>query len=161
MWTRAQGGKDLYCLHDPHISALPPPGKDRSNQTSRSLLVRTPASSNPSTIAVSTLNEYAKTPSEYQSRDERIICATNNYRTTLLASYAAHSDLGTGGLYGADTNVRGTINRGITPGPRLFVVTKTITSSNGYAFRQDDQLGGTTVPHMYDSATASMASELL
>lgn len=102
------------------------------------------------------LHSYKETPALNQMRDEslieRTIRAVNHCRTALLAGYTTYRDLGTEGLRDADVNVRDAINRGLTPGPRLIVATETITSSGGYAIRQENHLGGTVVPRISDVA---------
>lgn len=69
-----------------------------------------------------------------------------------MAGYTTYRDLGTEGLGSADVNFRDAVNRGIIPGPRLFVATECIASSGGYAIRQENELGGTRVPRLSDPA---------
>ena len=102
------------------------------------------------------LHSYSETPSLNQERDEslveRIIRATNHLRTALLAGYTTYRDLGTEGASDADIGIRDAVNRGLIPGPRLFVATEPIASSGGYEIRQENRLGGTTVPRISDPA---------
>lgn len=105
------------------------------------------------------LHPHSETPSLNQMRDEssveRIIRATSHCRAALLAGYTTYRDLGTEGLGDADVHLRDSINRGIIPGPRLFVATEAIASSGGYEIRQengDGMAGGTTVPRISDYA---------
>jgi imidazolonepropionase-like amidohydrolase len=102
------------------------------------------------------LHAYSETSSLNQMRDEsfveRIVRATNHCRAALLAGYTTYRDLGTEGLGSADTNFRDTINRGIIPGPRLFVATEAIASSGGYEIRQENTIAGTSVPRISDPA---------
>jgi imidazolonepropionase-like amidohydrolase len=104
------------------------------------------------------LHAFSETPSINQMRDEnfaeRVIRAVNHCRKALLAGYTSYRDLGTEGLQDADVNVRDAVNRGLTPGPRLFVATEAIASSGGYAIRQENRLPGvgTTVPSISDVA---------
>ncbi|KAL1969666.1 hypothetical protein VTN77DRAFT_8219 [Rasamsonia byssochlamydoides] len=104
------------------------------------------------------LHAYSETPALNQMRDEslveRVIRAVNHCRDALLAGYTTYRDLGTEGLQDADVNVRDAVNRGLTPGPRLFVATETIASSGGYAIRQENHLPGvgTSVPSISDVA---------
>ncbi|KAF2673360.1 amidohydrolase [Microthyrium microscopicum] len=103
------------------------------------------------------LHPYSDTPSMYQMRDEsmveRILRATNHCRAALLAGYTTYRDLGTEGLEDADVAFRNAVNRGIVPGPRLFVATECITSSAGYEVRQENaRPGGTMIPRISDPA---------
>lgn len=102
------------------------------------------------------LHAYSETPSINQERDEsfveRILRATNHCRSALMAGYTTYRDLGTEGLGSADVNFRDAVNRGIIPGPRLFVATECIASSGGYALRQENEIGGTRVPRLSDPA---------
>ncbi|KAE8451756.1 hypothetical protein EG329_003213 [Mollisiaceae sp. DMI_Dod_QoI] len=100
---------------------------------------------------------HPETPSLNQERDEsfveRIVRATNHVKVALDAGYTTYRDLGTEGLKDADVHFRDTINRGIIPGPRMFVATECITSSGGYEIRQENGMpGGTTVPRISDPA---------
>lgn len=103
------------------------------------------------------LHPYSDTPAINQIRDEssveRIIRATNHCRAALLAGYTTYRDLGTEGLGDADVHLRDTINRGLMPGPRLFVATEAIASGGGYEIRQENgsgMAGGTTAPRISD-----------
>jgi imidazolonepropionase-like amidohydrolase len=103
------------------------------------------------------LHAYSETPSLNQERDEsfveRIVRATNHAKTALEAGYTTYRDLGTEGLRDADVHFRDTINRGIIPGPRMFVATECIASSGGYEIRQENGMsGGTSVPRLSDTA---------
>ncbi|RDW80219.1 hypothetical protein BP6252_04857 [Coleophoma cylindrospora] len=103
------------------------------------------------------LHEYSETPSLYQMRDEslveRVVRATNHAKAALKAGYTTYRDLGTEGLRDADVHFRNTINRGIIPGPRMFVATECIASSGGYEIRQENGMPGeTTVPRISDPA---------
>ena len=100
------------------------------------------------------LHPYAETPSLNQMRDEslveRIVRATNHCRAALKAGYTTYRDLGTEGASDADIGIRDAINRGLIPGPRLFVATEALASSGSYAIRQENRLGGTGVPRISD-----------
>ncbi|KAI1761597.1 amidohydrolase [Hypoxylon sp. FL1150] len=104
------------------------------------------------------LHPYSDVSSLNQMRDEsfveRIVRATNHVKAALMAGYTTYRDLGTEGLRDADASFRDTINRGIIPGPRLFVATECIASSGGYAIRQENGLPGvgTTPPRISDPA---------
>jgi imidazolonepropionase-like amidohydrolase len=101
------------------------------------------------------LHAYTETPSLNQMRDEsfveRIVRATNHVRKALMAGYTTYRDLGTEGMEDADASFRDTINRGIIPGPRLFVATQILASSGGYEIRQENT-GKTVVPLISDAA---------
>ncbi|KAF1344451.1 hypothetical protein BDV97DRAFT_267369, partial [Delphinella strobiligena] len=100
------------------------------------------------------LHEYATTSSINQERDEsiveRIIRATLNCKRGLRVGDTTYRDLGTEGAFSADVGWRDAVNRGLIPGPRLFVATEALASSGGYEIRQENALGGTTVPRLSD-----------
>ncbi|KAJ9161774.1 Amidohydrolase [Coniochaeta hoffmannii] len=105
------------------------------------------------------LHSYKETPALHQMRDEslveRVVRATNHVRAALMAGYTTYRDLGTEGLRDADVHFRDTINRGIIPGPRLFVATECIASSGGYEVRMENTLpggAGATAPRISDPA---------
>ncbi|KAI1269926.1 hypothetical protein F5Y18DRAFT_372021 [Xylariaceae sp. FL1019] len=104
------------------------------------------------------LHAYSETPAIYQMRDEsvveRVVRATNHAADALQAGYTTYRDLGTEGLRDADVSFRDTINRGIIPGPRMFVATECIASSSGYEIRQENNLPGMgpTAPRISDPA---------
>lgn len=107
------------------------------------------------------LHPYTEVSSLNQMRDEsaveRIVRATNHARAALDAGYTTYRDLGTEGLRDADASFRDTINRGLTPGPRMFVATECIASSGGYEIRQENRsslgcCGGTNVARISDPA---------
>jgi imidazolonepropionase-like amidohydrolase len=75
-----------------------------------------------------------------QSPIERTVRATNHARAALLAGYTTYRDLGTEALGSADASLRDCINRGLTPGPRLFVATEALASSGGYEVRSENRL---------------------
>ena len=92
------------------------------------------------------LHPYSQTPALSQIRDEsapeRIVRSIRHLRSALLAGYTTYRDLGTEGLGDADVGVRDAVNRGLTPGPRLFVATEALASSGGYEARIENRLGG-------------------
>lgn len=100
------------------------------------------------------LHSYEETPSLNQVRDEslpeRILRAGNHLRAALKAGYTTYRDLGSEGLGSLDTGVRDAVNRGIIPGPRLFVATEILASSSGYEARIEGGSQGTIVPRMSD-----------
>lgn len=52
----------------------------------------------------------------------------------------------------ADCNVRDAINRGLIPGPRLFVATRVLASTAAYEPRTENHIGGTCLPAGCDAA---------
>ncbi|WWC69637.1 uncharacterized protein I206_103580 [Kwoniella pini CBS 10737] len=102
------------------------------------------------------LHAYSENPSVNQKRDEsfveRIIRATNHCRIALLAGYTTYRDLGSESMQEADANVRDAINRGLMPGPRLFVATRVIASTLAYEPRTENHIGGTCLPAGCDAA---------
>ncbi|OCF40169.1 hypothetical protein I317_05993 [Kwoniella heveanensis CBS 569] len=102
------------------------------------------------------LHAYNETPSVVQKRDEsfveRIVRAVNHCRLGLMAGYTTYRDLGSESMQEADVNIRDAINRGLTPGPRLFVATRVIASTAAYELRTENHIGGTCLPAGADSA---------
>ncbi len=104
------------------------------------------------------LHPYAETASLHQMRDEsvveRVLRAANHARAALAAGYTTYRDLGTEGLGDADAHLRDAVNRGLVPGPRLFVATECIASSAGYELRRENGRPGTglAVPRISDPA---------
>lgn len=98
------------------------------------------------------LHPYSETSSLHQMRDEsqveRVVRATNHVRAALMAGYTTYRDLGTEGLGDADVHFRDAVNRGLVPGPRLFVATECIASSGGYEVRTENG----TAPRISDPA---------
>lgn len=89
-----------------------------------------------------------------QMRDEsiveRTIRATNHVRRALLSGYTTYRDLGTEGMASFDTNVRDAINRGLIPGPRLFVATECLASTGSYQLRLENTANGASGPRISD-----------
>ncbi|KAI1381200.1 amidohydrolase [Hypoxylon crocopeplum] len=104
------------------------------------------------------LHPYSDVAALNQMRDEsfveRVVRATNHAKAALQAGYTTYRDLGTEGLRDADIGFRDTINRGLIPGPRMFVATECVASSGGYEIRQENGLPGvgTAVPRISDPA---------
>ena len=88
------------------------------------------------------LHSYASAASQVQEAQEspveRILRATNNLRTALKAGFTTYRELGTEGCFTADIDVRNAVNRGIIPGPRLFVVGEAIAATGEYAVRSEN-----------------------
>lgn len=51
----------------------------------------------------------------------------------------------------ADTNVRDAVNRGLIPGPRLFVATRPLAGTGGYEVHTENELGGSCCPRVADA----------
>ncbi|KAF9871548.1 amidohydrolase [Colletotrichum karsti] len=88
------------------------------------------------------LHSYDEASSTIQERDEsvveRIVRATNHLRLALLSGYTTYRDLGTEGLRSFDANLRDCVNRGLLPGPRLFVATECLASTGSYEIRHEN-----------------------
>ena len=82
------------------------------------------------------LHPYDETPWNDQVLREslalRIARATNHARATLMAGFTALRDLGTEGAGYADVGLKEAIDKGIIPGPRLFVTTRAIVATGSY-----------------------------
>lgn len=82
---------------------------------------------------------------------ERTVRATNHVRSALLSGYTTYRDLGTEAMENFDANLRDTINRGLIPGPRLFVATHAIASSSSYDIRSENRQNGLALPKSADA----------
>ncbi|HET7569877.1 MAG TPA: amidohydrolase family protein [Gammaproteobacteria bacterium] len=81
----------------------------------------------------------------------RTIEAVNHVRATLMAGFTVLRDLGTEGAGFADVSVQQAINKGLIPGPRLFVATRATVASycygpGPYGFRNDLDLPQGGIP---------------
>lgn len=65
----------------------------------------------------------------------RAIRATANVRAALLNGFTAMRDLETEGAMYADVDVKTAINRGVIPGPRMFVATRSFAPTGMYPLR--------------------------
>lgn len=83
---------------------------------------------------------------------ERTVRATNHVRHALLSGYTTYRDLGTEAMENFDANLRDCVNRGLLPGPRLFVATHPVASTAGYEVRSENRQGGLTLPPSSDAA---------
>ncbi|KAH8885272.1 hypothetical protein GQ53DRAFT_660031 [Thozetella sp. PMI_491] len=96
------------------------------------------------------LHSYDEANALQQKRDEsmteRIVRGVNHCRTALMAGYTTYRDLGSEGMQESDANLRDTIARGLTPGPRLFVATKVLASTGSYEPRTENSGGGHCLP---------------
>lgn len=90
-----------------------------------------------------------------QERDEsiveRTVRATNHVREALLAGYTTYRDLGTEAMDNFDANFRDCINRGIIPGPRLFIATHALASTSSYEIRSENRQDGHVLPRLSDT----------
>ncbi len=81
------------------------------------------------------------TPADYdeqllkESIPYRAIRATVNVRTALMNGFTAMRDLETEGAMYADVDVKTAINRGVIPGPRMFVATRSFAPTGMYPLR--------------------------
>lgn len=98
---------------------------------------------------------YSERSSTEQMRDEsiveRTVRATNHVRAALLSGYTTYRDLGTEAMENFDANLRDAINRGLIPGPRLFVATHAIASSSSYEIRSENRMNGLVLPKASDA----------
>ncbi|EXJ83386.1 hypothetical protein A1O1_07008 [Capronia coronata CBS 617.96] len=96
------------------------------------------------------LHSYDEAGALVQKRDEsmteRVVRGVNHCRTALLAGYTTYRDLGSEGMQECDANLRDTIARGLTPGPRLFVATKVLASTGSFEPRTENSGGGHCLP---------------
>jgi imidazolonepropionase-like amidohydrolase len=65
----------------------------------------------------------------------RVARATVHARDTLMAGFTTIRDLGTEGAGYADVGIKQAIDRGIVPGPRMFVATRAIVATGSYGPR--------------------------
>ena len=96
------------------------------------------------------LHSYDEADNAKQKRDEsfveRVIRAINHCKIALMSGYTTYRDLGSEGMQEADANIRDSINRGLTIGPRLFVATKVLASITGIKTHTENSIGGTKIP---------------
>jgi imidazolonepropionase-like amidohydrolase len=72
----------------------------------------------------------------------RVIAAANHARSTLEAGFTTLRDLGTEGAGNSDVSLKKAIDTGLTPGPRLHVVTRAIVATGAYGpARRDYAIG--------------------
>lgn len=83
---------------------------------------------------------------------ERTVRATNHVREALLSGYTTYRDLGTEAMENFDANLRDCINRGLIPGPRLFVATHALASTSSYEIRSENRQNGLVLPRSSDAA---------
>jgi imidazolonepropionase-like amidohydrolase len=81
----------------------------------------------------------------------RTVGAVKHARDTLMAGYTALRDLGTEGAGYADVDVQRAIDKGLIPGPHLFVATRATVAAHCYGpgplgFREDMDLPQGAIP---------------
>lgn len=87
---------------------------------------------------------------------ERILRASSAARAALLSGFTTYRDLGTEALGPADAQLRDAINRGLVPGPRMFVATDALASSGSYEIRRENKsLFGPAGPNDSSSSSGS------
>jgi len=67
-----------------------------------------------------------------ESQALRVVRATVHAQRTLLAGFTSARDLGSEGVGYADVGLKQAIEQGITPGPRLLVVTRALVATGSY-----------------------------
>lgn len=67
-----------------------------------------------------------------ESISERVVRATVHAKNTLMAGFTTIRDLGSEGAEYADVGVKRSIEKGIIPGPRMFVAGKAIVATGSY-----------------------------
>jgi imidazolonepropionase-like amidohydrolase len=82
---------------------------------------------------------------------ERVVRATHHVRDALLAGFTTYRDLGSEGMQSFDANLRDCINRGLLPGPRLFVATHALASTGSYDIRTENASNGVKGPQISDA----------
>ncbi|KUI57655.1 hypothetical protein VP1G_04968 [Cytospora mali] len=87
----------------------------------------------------------------------RTVRATNHVREALLAGYTTYRDLGTEAMENFDANLRDCINRGLIPGPRLFVATHALASTSSYEVRSENRQNGHALPRLSDAGDGPWA----
>ena len=90
-----------------------------------------------------------------QMRDEsvveRVVRATNHLRCALLSGFTTYRDLGSEGMESHDARLRDCVNRGLVPGPRLFVATDALAGTGGYEARTENAAGGVRLPKISEA----------
>lgn len=81
---------------------------------------------------------------------ERTVRAVNHLRIALLSGYTTYRDLGTEGLSSHDASLRDAVNRGLTPGPRLFVATSCLATTGSYEIRTENYANSMKPPPICD-----------
>ena len=72
-----------------------------------------------------------------ESRVERVVRAVNHAKATLMAGFTMVRDLGTEGAGYDDVGLKQSINKGLTPGPRMIVAGRAIVATGSYGPKSD------------------------
>ena len=67
-----------------------------------------------------------------ESRAERVARAVNHAEATLMAGFTTVRDLGTEGAAWDDAGLKNAIEKGVVPGPRMIIATKSIVATGTY-----------------------------
>ena len=67
-----------------------------------------------------------------ESRSERTVRAVNHAKATLMAGFTTVRDLGTEGAMYDDVGLKESIDKGLTPGPRMIISTRAIVTTGSY-----------------------------
>jgi len=67
-----------------------------------------------------------------ESRSERTVRAVNHAKATLMAGFTTVRDLGTEGAMYDDAGLKESIDKGLTPGPRMIIATRAIVTTGSY-----------------------------
>lgn len=81
-----------------------------------------------------------------ESAPYRALRATNSCRIALQNGFTTLRDLGTEGAGYADVDIKKAINKGVIPGPRMFVSTLAINTTGHYPLRESDYAWELTMP---------------
>lgn len=96
------------------------------------------------------LHPYDETPWDDQVMKEplsyRTAAATAHARATLMAGFTTLRDLGTEGAGDADVGLKRAIEKGIVPGPHLYVVTRAIVATGAYGPARRNYPGAGDIP---------------
>ncbi len=76
----------------------------------------------------------------------RALRATNSCRIALQNGFTTLRDLGTEGAGYTDVDIKKAINKGVIPGPRMFVSTLAINTTGHYPLRESDYAWELTMP---------------
>ena len=76
----------------------------------------------------------------------RTAAAVAHARATLMAGFTTLRDLGTEGAGDADVGLKRAIEKGVTPGPRLFVATRAIVATGAYGPARRNYPGAGDIP---------------
>ncbi len=67
-----------------------------------------------------------------ESEAERSIRAANHVKAALMAGFTSYRDLGTEGAGYADYGIKQAVQKGVVPGPRLFISSKALVATGSY-----------------------------